>query len=522
MIPVLTAAEMREADRRAIEERGVPGLVLMENAGAAVAAALRQRFEEAESVAVLCGKGNNGGDGFVAARQLLDLATDVYLLARHGDVKGDAAAHLQKLLEAGGAVHEVPDQAAWEAVRERALGCDVLVDAVFGTGLREAPAGLSARVLHDAALAAAAGLPVLAVDVPSGLSSDTGETPWESVVAALTVTFAAAKHCHALPPACDRAGALRVADIGIPRDLVEGTRLWLLEIADARAAWPARTNSAHKGTFGHVLVVAGSMGKTGAAILSALGALRSGAGLVTVATPEPCLPLVAVHRPEVMTEALAAAPGGGVAGGAVERALELAAARDAAVVGPGIGQSEEARAFVRALVRRCQAPMVVDADALNAFGAAGGEKAAPELLRRGQPTVLTPHPGEMARLLGAHTRDVQSRRVDAARGLAERTGAVVVLKGERTVIARPDGTAAVNPTGNPGMATGGTGDVLAGVVGALLARGCDPWAAATAAAYAHGLAGDLAAEQLGQEAMLAGDLADALSGALRALEVGHR
>jgi NAD(P)H-hydrate epimerase len=241
-----------------------------------------------------------------------------------------------------------------------------------------------------------------------------------------------------------------------------------------------------------------------------------------VATPEPCLPLVAVHRPEVMTEALAAGPGGAVARGAVDRALELAAARDAVVLGPGLGQSPDARAFARDLVRRCPQPMTIDADGLNAFGAADGEAAAPDLLRREPPTVLTPHPGEMARLLGGRTRDVQSRRADSARALAERTGAVVVLKGERTVIARPDGMAAVNPTGNPGMATGGTGDVLAGIVGALLARGCDAWTAATAATYLHGLAGDLAAEQLGQEAMLAGDLADALSGALRALEVGHR
>jgi NAD(P)H-hydrate epimerase len=263
MIPVLTAAEMREADRRAIEERGVPGLVLMENAGAAVACGLRERFGPAHRVSVLCGKGNNGGDGFVAARHLLDLTLSVYLLARHADVKGDAAAHLQKLLEAGGVVRELPDESAWAAVREEALGADVLVDAILGTGLRQAPDGLPRRVIQDVARAAAAGLRVVAVDVPSGLSSDTGETPWESVTAALTVTFAAAKHCHALPPACDRVGELRVADIGIPRELLEQARLWLLESGDARAAWPARTHSAHKGTFGHVLVAAGSMGRRG-------------------------------------------------------------------------------------------------------------------------------------------------------------------------------------------------------------------------------------------------------------------
>jgi ADP-dependent NAD(P)H-hydrate dehydratase / NAD(P)H-hydrate epimerase len=342
------------------------------------------------------------------------------------------------------------------------------------------------------------------------------------VRARLTVTFAAPKHCHVLPPACDHVGELRIADIGIPGALVEQTRLWLLEAADARRAWPPRPRSAHKGTFGHVLVVAGSTGKTGAAVLSALGALRSGAGLVTVATPEPCLPIVAASRPELMTEPLPSGPGGTVARSGVERALELASSRDAVVLGPGLGQDADTRSFVREFVGRCPVPLVVDADGLNALGASGADGAAAELLRRSPATVLTPHPGEMARLIGGSARDVQARRLEAARALAAHSGAVVALKGQRTVIARPDGSAAVNPTGNPGMATGGTGDVLAGITGALLARGCDAWTAATAATYVHGVAGDRAAARLGEEALLASDLVEALAEALRALEVPHR
>ncbi len=523
MIPVLSAAEMREADRRTIEEVGVPGFVLMENAGTAVAAVLRERFPGTRRLTVVCGRGNNGGDGFVAARHVLHCSPAVYLLGRRDDVRGDAAAHLERYQQAGGAVHEVTDTAAWEAVRGHALGADLVIDAILGTGLREAPSGLPARVIADVAEAVRSrALSVVAVDVPSGSSSDTGETPWETVTAALTVTFAAAKHCHVLPPACERVGELRVCDIGIPRALVEHTRLWLLEAADARRAWPPRPRSAHKGTFGHVLVVAGSTGKTGAAVLAALGALRSGAGLVTVATPEPCLPIVAASRPELMTEPLASGPEGAVARGGLERALELASARDAVVLGPGLGQAPHTRAFVREFVRRCPVPLIVDADGLNALGASGAEGAASELLRRAPATVLTPHPGEMARLVGGSARDVQARRLDAARALAAHSGAVVALKGQRTVIARPDGMAAVNPTGNPGMATGGTGDVLAGITGALLARGCDAWTAATAATYLHGLAGDRASARMGEEALLASDLVDALPDALRALEVAHR
>jgi ADP-dependent NAD(P)H-hydrate dehydratase / NAD(P)H-hydrate epimerase len=519
MIPVLSAAEMRDADRRAIEEIGLPGAVLMENAGAAVAREIRARFPRARRPAVLCGKGNNGGDGFVVARHLRDLEPAVFLLGPRAEVRGDARIHLGAFERSGGAVREVADEAAWAAAKTSVLGADLLVDALLGTGLSQEPAGLVGRVIRD--LADAPEPPLVAVDIPSGLSSDNGEAAWTTLRAALTVTFAAPKYGHVLPPACERVGELVVADIGIPRSLLDGARLWLLEAADAARAFPHRAPGAHKGTFGHLLVVAGSVGKTGAAVLTATAALRTGAGLVTVATPAPALPMVAAGRAEAMTEPLSVDASGVLDAAAVVRALGLAKERDAVVLGPGLGHEAGTRAFIREVVRRCPSPLLVDADGLNALAPSAKEKGAIDALRRPSPTVVTPHPGEMARLVSSSASEVQRRRLETARAFAMETGAVVLLKGQRTIVARPDGRAAVNPTGNPGMATGGTGDALSGIIGALLARGGDAWTAATAGAYLHGLAGDEAAARLGQESLMAGDVVSHLPRAFRTLERGR-
>ncbi len=523
MRPVLNAEQMREADRRTIEEIGVPGAVLMENAGTAVARALEQRWPDARRVLVLCGKGNNGGDGFVVARRLGPRAT-VVLLARRDEVQGDARTHLQALDASGHPVVEVPDVPAWRERRADLAHADLIVDALLGTGLRREPAGLIAEVMSDLAGAGVLrprGVPLVAVDLPSGMSADAGDVPWPTLEADLTVTFGALKYAHVLPPACDRVGEMLVADIGIPFSLLAQAQLWLLEDADARSAYPRRTPDAHKGRFGHVLVVAGSVGKSGAAALCGTAALVGGSGLVTVASPAPVQPVVAATRAELMTEPLPASEKGGLAEQALEPALALARTRQATAVGPGLGTEPGTQAFVRAFVSRGAGPMVVDADGLNALAPASDGKAS-EALRRAQPTVLTPHPGEAARLLDTTTERVQARRLDAARELAARTGAIVVLKGHRTLVAQPDGPTAVNPTGNPGMATGGTGDVLTGLIAALLARGLDAWPAATAGVYVHGMAGDVAARRRGQEALTAGDLLQAVPLALRRLERGHR
>jgi hydroxyethylthiazole kinase-like uncharacterized protein yjeF len=517
MLPVLTAAQMRQADRQTIEEIGLPGIVLMENAGAAVASAIRERFGGARRVAVLCGKGNNGGDGFVVARRLIELAPVAYLFGSAGDARGDARQQRAAYEGSGGRVVEVHDEASWAKLRPKAFEGDLIVDALLGTGLAEAPAGLMGSVIADLE-ALGASPPVVAIDLPSGVPSDGGQVPGSAVCAALTVALAAPKHGHVLPPACDRVGELRIADIGIPRAVLEaaaGSDFGLLEAADASPAFPARRAGAHKGHYGHVLVIAGSPGKSGAAILAALGALRTGAGLVTVATPATALPLVAAGRPEVMTEALPVDGSGGLDREAVNRAVALARTRDVVVLGPGLGQDGGTPEFVRNFVPQCPVPLVLDADGLNAI--ASGRGGGVSGLDRDAATVLTPHPGEMARLAACTADEVQSARLAAARGLAARWGAFVVLKGHGTIVASPEGRAAVNPTGNPGMATGGTGDVLAGVIGALLARRCPAWLAATAGVFVHGRAGDRAAARFGQESLLAGDLADALPEAIRSL-----
>jgi len=517
VIPVLTAEEMRRADRRTIEEVGLPGAVLMENAGAAVARVVEERFPAARQVVVLCGRGNNGGDGFVVTRRLGSRALGL-LLGRREAVQGDALVHLHACERSGGRVLEAATEAAWADLLPRVGAADLLVDAVLGTGLSSEPAGLAALAIAELRGRYAAGVPVVAVDLPSGLSADAGVCDWPAAKATVTVTFAAPKRCHVLPPACDSVGELVLADIGIPTSSLAagGPSLFLLEDKDAAAAFPGRRPGAHKGDFGHLLVVAGSLGKSGAAVLCAGGALRSGAGLVTVATPEPCLPLVAPARPEAMTEPLPATAAGGLAESALSRLEALARDRDAVVLGPGLGQDPQTRALVRRFVASCPVPLVVDADGLNALAARGAEPDALTALRRSAPTVLTPHPGEMARLVGRSIREVQAARPELATALARDTGAVVVLKGERTLVADADGRAAVAAVGNPGMATGGTGDVLSGVVGALVGHH-GALLAATAGVVVHGRAGDLAAAQRGQEGMTAVDVIEALPAAVEAV-----
>ncbi len=503
---------MRRADRHTIEHVGLPGTVLMENAGAAVARLVAERFPQARDVVVLCGRGMNGGDGFVVTRRL-GPGAEALLLGRREDIAGDARVHLLACERSGGRVTEVPGPEAWPASLRRVEEADVVIDAVLGTGLRAAPSGLAALAIAAIRVRLGAGAPVVAVDLPSGVPSDSGTLDWPVAGATCTVTFAAPKRGHVLPPACDAIGELVIADIGIPPASLAaaGPTLFLIEDEDAAAAFPPRGRGAHKGDFGHVLVVAGSMGKSGAAVLAASGALRSGAGLVTVATPAACLPLVAAARAELMTEPLAVTASGGLDQGELPRLLDLARERDAVVLGPGLGQDPATRELVRGFVRACPVPLVIDADGLNALAPLGAEGQA--VLRREAATILTPHPGEMARLTGRPTDEVQRDRAGTATALARETGAIVVLKGARTLVAEPAGRTAIVPCGNPGMATGGTGDVLAGVAGALLARH-GALLAATAAAFVHGRAGDLVARRKGEEGLTAGDVVEALPEAI--------
>jgi NAD(P)H-hydrate epimerase len=505
MKPVVTAAEMRALDAATIGEIGLPGVVLMETAGRAVAAAAaRAHAERGGPVAVVCGPGNNGGDGFVCARVLTERGVDAtaYLLGDAAAVKGDARAHLDVLVRAGGVVHELPDAAALDEHAPAIARARVIVDALFGTGLARPLDGAAASLVGAIN---ASGAFVIAADLPSGLDADTGRALGACVRADVTVTLGMLKVGLASAPGFARAGLVEVADIGIPRRLIDATvvHAGLVEEDDVRAILPRPGPMDHKGRRGHVLVVGGGPGKRGSARLASFAALRAGAGLVTLASqPGPGGELAAPD--EVMTEP-------------VDDAAALAAAlrgKAAVACGPGLGRDDRARALVAAVLA-AGVPAVLDADALHAIaphpdrvaGAAG-------------PVVLTPHPGEAAALLGTGTAaDVEADRLAAARALAARFRAVVVLKGARTIVC--DGTlgddfCAINPTGGPALATGGTGDVLAGAIAALVGQGLGPADAARAGVWLHGAAGDELYDALGRGAT-ARDVADAIPRARKRL-----
>jgi NAD(P)H-hydrate epimerase len=508
--PLFDAAGMRALDRHTIETLGVPGELLMENAGRAVAELALALRRGGEPVLVVCGAGNNGGDGLVAAR-LLHLSgapVRVLLLGEPASLTGDAAANHARASRAG-----VP------FVGPDALPCasGVIVDAVFGTGLARAVTGEAAEVLRRIS-ASRPRARVLAVDLPSGLDADTGQPLGEAVTADATLSLGLPKLGLALEPGRSLAGAVYVARIGIA-DAAPGVApaatLWTDACVGARL--PARPRAAHKGSFGHVLVIAGSEGKTGAAALAGEGAARAGAGLVTIACPAGLQPVLEAKSKECMTVAVADTRERSFATAAEPALLALAAARGTVVLGPGIGTDPETVALVRALVAKLERPLVVDADGLNALAGA------PDVLkRRKAASILTPHPGEAGRLLGLSAADVNRDRVGAARRLAERTGRIVVLKGAATVIAAPPGgedagRVVVNATGGPILGTGGTGDVLAGIIGGLLAQGCAPFAAAVLGAHVHGRAGDRLARARGETGTLAGEIAAEVPRTLDAL-----
>ncbi|MCW5891786.1 MAG: NAD(P)H-hydrate dehydratase [bacterium] len=510
---LVTAAEMRALDRFAIEH-GTPGRVLMERAGAGAARALRARFGRVRGpVVIVCGKGNNGGDGFVVARHLkaAKRPVDVWLAGRREDLRGDAAWAAGRWR---GPVQHLAGDGDVARLAVRLARAGVVVDALLGTGLDKPVTGTFARVIEAIN---ASGRPVLAIDLPSGMHADTGAPLGVAVQATATVTFAFAKIGQVTYPGLARCGPLDVVDIGIPDAALAAVapRARLLDDAGVGALLAPRRPDSHKGTYGHVLVVAGSRGKGGAAVLCSHAAGRTGAGLTTLALPAALQPQLEARVPEIMTADLPDGPDGTASagdGGAIDRLL---AGRAAVVCGPGLGQNPGVKALVARVLQGTTAPLVLDADGLNAVDAA-------LLRRRSAPTIVTPHPGEMSRLVGLPTAEVQADRPGVARRFAADTGVVVVLKGARTLIAAPDGTLAVCPTGNPGMATGGMGDVLAGVTGGLLAQGLAPLDAACLAVYLHGAAADAVAARRGQVGLLAGDLLDELPPTLARLQQAAR
>jgi NAD(P)H-hydrate epimerase len=513
---ILTAQQMKEIDRRTIEEIGIPGPVLMENAGLQIFRVLQALFPffRKEKIVIVAGRGNNGGDGLVVARHLQNNGARplVLLLASRQEIGGDAAVNLRAGEKSGVRVLEIQTPEAWKRRRKEVADASIIVDAVFGTGLTKPASGLYALAIADINHSTAF---KLAVDLPSGLSSDSPEIIGPAVKADLTVTMAAPKVAHVFPPAEELIGDLYVADISVPPDLFKapGLKLELIEKTALLPVFSRRKRDSHKGTYGHLLIVAGSLGKTGAAVMAARAALLSGAGLVTAATPASCLPIVARSMMELMTEPLAETAEKTFSAEAVEKALTLSHGKDAVLIGPGISTHPSTREFVWKLLPEIKAPVVIDADGLNILSLK------PSLLKRlPRPAILTPHPGEFGRLVGLAVPEVLKNRLDLVPAFARKNGVFLILKGYRTLISDPRGNVFVNPTGNPGMATGGTGDVLSGLVASLLMQQKDPLQAAAAAVYLHGFSGDLAAEKVGEKAVVAGDLIRFLPRALKRME----
>ena len=504
---VLLGGEMQLADRYAIDDPGYSEVALMENAGRHVAEAAQQLVPDGR-VCVVCGRGNNGGDGFVVARHLAGYGreVEVILCASPDRLVGDALTNFEVLRAL-----DVPVLRAEDPGRFATLAVPghyaLVVDALLGTGVRGTVRGVAREAI---AWMGGQGAAILAVDVPSGLCADTGAPLGAAVEATLTVTFAASKLGHWLYPGPAYVGRLQVVDIGMPGSAIEkhGLDRRVLTSFDLAPAFTPRPAEAHKGTLGHLYVLGGSVGRTGAARMTVDAALRAGVGLVTLGTEEAALPLVAGMLYEAMSEV--ALTDGESPVSTAERLARSLGERSAAVLGPGMPTSARAGQVLAELVPRLQIPVLLDADALNHLSSR------PESWKGGGAKVITPHPGEAARLLGVSSRDVQGDRVATVEGLALKTGAVTVLKGAHTLVASPRGELAICPDGNPGMATGGMGDVLSGVVGALLARGLDPFVAACAGVLWHARAGDLVAERSTQNALVAGDVVDGLAAVERA------
>jgi ADP-dependent NAD(P)H-hydrate dehydratase / NAD(P)H-hydrate epimerase len=528
---VLTAAEMREVDRLTSERHGIPSLQLMEAAGRRVAEACREIVHGSErhprTISVLCGKGNNGGDGLVVARhlQVANAVVRVYLFAKPEELHGDAATNLQRWCEAGNDVIPILDEPAWKAAWPGIAVADVIIDAIFGTGFRGAVSGVIAKASedinhHSQHATGAHPTLILAVDTPSGLPSDGQAAEGPVLYAHRTVTFTAPKLGQLISKDCAAVGALEVVGIGSPGALVE-------EIGKSNLRWVephefadfplVRTVDSHKGSYGHVLVVAGSLGKSGAAVMAGYAGLCGGAGLVTVATPEVVLPMVASGHPEYMTEPLATTEAGtaSLRNLAHDRFSQIEEGKSVLALGPGLGLHAETQDFIRKVVAQTELPLVLDADGLNAF--AGNADALRQ--RRAKFLAITPHPGEMGRLLMRAVKTVQEDRVKTAQEAARRWNAHVILKGSHTVIAAANGEAFINTSGNSGLAKGGSGDILTGLLAALTAQfKTNDWTRTLAlGVYLHGKAAELAAAGTEESGLVASEVAAAVPGARRQL-----
>jgi len=537
---IITSAEMREIDRVTSERYGVSSLTLMENAGSAVAEFALKAYPVAKTFGVICGRGNNGGDGFVVARKLCEAGREarVLLLADPRELRGDATEKyglltaksksppFRKKREKRGATEDRAQTKNWDVPRlvlfegwdesdsaNSVFESDVLIDAILGSGFRPPVSGVYAEAIAKINSVRA---PVIAVDIPSGADADVmGEQTGAVARAGAIVTFTAPRPAHVFGNLT--AGPIVIAPIGSPDEAIQSSlNLNLITPKDIAPLIGPRPRDSNKGMYGHVLVIGGSLGKAGAAAMAGFSALRAGAGLVTVATPRSVLPTVAGFHPELMTEPLEETTDGTISAAALKRLQGLAEKKTLLAIGPGISRNEETAEIVRKLVAQAEIPIVLDADGLNAFEGqvknfnSSGRRATAEDVEKSV-LVLTPHPGEMSRLTGLSTQAVQRDRLNVARSFAKEHGVILVLKGDRTIVASPSGEVWVNPTGDPGMATGGTGDILTGIVAGMLAQHPQrSFEAVLAAVYLHGLAGDIGRENVGEQPLVATDLVHAL------------
>jgi ADP-dependent NAD(P)H-hydrate dehydratase / NAD(P)H-hydrate epimerase len=510
---LVTAKEMQEMDRKTIESFGIPGMVLMENAARGAVEALLSRIDgkKIKKIAVLAGRGNNGGDGFVMARYLMEkgFKINVFLLASKEGVKGDAAANL-KLFETlcehsdTGSLIEIPSQEEFNNFKLKILHHDLFIDALLGTGLNAEVRGIMKSAIE---LMNASAKPVFSVDIPSGLSADTGQVLGTAVKAFATATFAFAKIGHILHPGNSLTnsliGELEIIDIGIPKYIADtsAVSLSLIEKENIAALFPSRAFDTHKGHLGHLLIIAGSSGKTGAAALCANAAMRSGTGLVTVGVPESLNPVMEGLILEAMTYPLPEEEKGLLTQSCFGDIQELIKGKQVLALGPGLGTHPGTKRLVEKLVSTCELPMIIDADGLNHIAKN------PDILKQKKASIiLTPHPGEMARLCSLSTKEIQADRIGTARQFAAEFKVILILKGAGTVIVLPGGNTFISPTGNAGMASGGMGDVLTGMIAGFCAQGLSPENASLAGVYLHGLCADILAEKVGRFGFLASDL----------------
>ncbi len=514
----VSSEEMRALDERTIREAAISGQTLMIRAGKAVALQVAELCDERELIQPLihfvAGRGNNGGDAFAAAAELCacDFDVEVLLAGEMADVKGDARSEMERCLEAEIPVYEFSTPADWEFLRSVEQTADIVVDGLLGTGTKGGPPREPVRSAIEFLLQARDQSLVLAIDIPSGLDPDTGEVAGPAVKADVTVTIGLPKKGLLASGAIEYVGHLDVADIGFPREFVQDLagdeEKELIEAEDVRQWLPRRLRAAHKGNFGHVLVIGGSRDYSGAVSLAALTALRGGSGLVTAVVPSSIADRVASFAPEIMVRSAAETDIGSLQADLWETWRDAQDAYDAILIGPGMTRHPESARLVEAVVKDARCPLVIDADGLM-----GVSDPAALFGQANVPIVVTPHPGEFAHLAGQTVDQVQANRVAAARAAADEWETIVVLKGGHTVVAAPRKPARVNPTGNPGMATGGSGDVLAGLCASFVGQGVDAFDAASAAAWCHGTAGDVLARRYTEASLIASDLIKALSAA---------